>query len=203
MISVQQNAMELTEPAPEDLDTLLEQARQGSQNAIAVLINQFSPRLYRCIRRAITRSSRRVIDSDDIAQSVWKSIFTLQNNRYLSAIKSPAHLRGVLARIAFNKTIDKGRRDMAQQRCTRRLQSAYVNDRIEASVAEKRIPSASERFIAQETLERLMTSVPEKYTEVIKQRIGGASISEISDELGIPLRSLHRILQNARRQTDA
>lgn len=201
-MSIQQNIMELTEPVAEEIETLLEQARQGSQNAIAVLINQFSPRLYRCIRRALTRSSRRMIDSDDIAQSVWKSIFAAQDNRYLNAIKSPAHLRGILARMAFNKTIDKGRRDIAQQRCTRNLCSAFENNRIGASVAEKRIPSASERVIAQETLERLLTSVPEKYTEVIRQRLSGASISEISGDLGIPLRSLHRILQNARRQLD-
>lgn len=192
--------MELTEPSDIELDTLLEQARQGHQVAIAALINHFSPRLYRCIRRAITKSSRRSVDSDDIAQSVWKSIFALQNNCYLNTIKSPTHLGGVLARIAFNKTIDKGRRAIFQHRSIERLRSAYLNKGVEASVAEKRVPSASEHVIAQETLKRLIESVPEKHSEVIKKRVDGTSVAEISNELGIPLRSLHRILQNARKQ---
>jgi len=199
----QEMMMEQSESTEADLDSLLEQAKQGCQSAIAMLVERFSPRLYRCIRRTLTRSCRRTIDSDDVAQSVWKSIFAVHNNGYLNRIQSPTHFRGALARIAFNKTISKGRLDILQRRSVERLSSALVLQGRNSSVAETRIPTADEQLIAEETLERLIGSVPETHSHVIKQRIAGASAAEISGELGISLRSLHRILQNSRKQVDA
>jgi len=179
-----------------DVELLLTRAKAGSQEAIEHLVNCFSPSVYRSIRRALARSVRRTADSDDIAQSVWKSFFALGDR--FCAMESPAQLRKFLSRMAANKTIDRGRRFYAQQRRKEKLIVAGLCESLDPARVCRGAASPSEELIAKESYERIVSSVPPRFLEVIKKRAEGATISEISEELNIPLRSLHRILHNAR-----
>ncbi|WP_437224376.1 RNA polymerase sigma factor [Planctomicrobium sp. SH661] len=177
-------------------ESLLVNARAGSEEAIAHLVNSFSPSVYRSIRRSLARSLRRTTDSDDIAQSVWKSFFAMRDKHL--CMESPEQLRGFLAQMAAHKTIDRGRRFFAQQRRGEKAAANAAGENLPHFPADRKTPSPSEELIAREVLEKIAGSVPEKFAAVIKKRAEGATINEISEELGIPLRSLHRILQNAR-----
>jgi len=182
-----------------NVESLLAHAKAGSQEAIAGLVGCFSPSVYRSIRRTLSHSVRRTTDSDDIAQSVWKSFFALGNKHLL--MESPGQLRGFLSRMAANKTIDRGRRFFAQCRRGGKIVAVGHCNNLECIPTQRKIPSPSEQLIARESLEKIVDSVPERFSAVIKKRAEGATISEISEELNIPLRSLHRILHNARLRT--
>jgi RNA polymerase sigma factor (sigma-70 family) len=152
--------------------------------------------VYRSIRRALARPLRRLTDSDDIAQSVWRSFFTKNESFLLSA--SPGRIHAYLRGIANHKTIDHGRRFFRQQKRLDACIADAVNDPQENCSPKRRIPTPSEQLIAQESLDRLTESLPEKFQDAIRKRAEGASISEISTELGISLRSFHRIIRSAR-----
>ncbi|HWL10272.1 MAG TPA: sigma-70 family RNA polymerase sigma factor [Planctomicrobium sp.] len=182
----------------ESFDSLLEQARAGSEVALSNLVRRFSPSLYRSIRRSLMKSMRRNADSDDIAQSVWRSFFA--NREKHLHIDSPGQMRLFLAQMAVHKAIDRGRQQKALQ--TEEPQESEIGENEEEGLVgttiNRRVPSPSEEMIAREALEALTNSVPERFAAVIRKRAEGASIVEISEELGIPLRTLHRILQNIR-----
>src|SRR5690606_14561829 len=90
---------------------LLENARSGSQTAISELVAKFTPTIFRAIRRAMVRSSRRSVDSEDIAQSVWRTFFTERQNL---TIDTSAQLHALLKRNATYKTNDLGRRHIVR-----------------------------------------------------------------------------------------
>ncbi len=180
----------------ESFESLLERARSGSEEALAHLVDRFSPSVYRSIRRSLMRSLRRNTDSDDIAQSVWRSFFANRDKHLL--MESPDQMKGFLARMAAHKAIDRGRQYIAQQKNAEVRLAGEGGEEVLSVSAKKRVPSPSEELIARESLETLANSVPQKFSEVFRKRAEGASISEISEELGVPLRSLHRILQHVR-----
>ena len=58
------------------LNELLARLRLGDQQAIAVFVAECSPFLLEVIRSHTEDDTRRVVDSQDILQSVWRSVFT-------------------------------------------------------------------------------------------------------------------------------
>ncbi|MCA9151905.1 MAG: hypothetical protein KDA92_21530, partial [Planctomycetales bacterium] len=50
---------------------LLEQVRQGSDEAAWDLVETYGPHVLRTIRRTLSREIRGKFDSDDFAQAVW------------------------------------------------------------------------------------------------------------------------------------
>lgn len=177
---------------------LLENARSGSQTAISELVAKFTPTIFRAIRRAMVRSSRRSVDSEDIAQSVWRTFFSERQNL---TIDTSAQLHALLKRIATYKTIDLGRRHIVRQRYLGNLAQGRRTTDLSA-IPEGQNASPLKELIAKESLEQLIATVPPRFAEVIQKRAEGATLSEISVELGIPLRSLHRILKNAREKVN-
>jgi len=187
--------MTQNELSDQSFDSLLALARSGSEEALTILVNRFSPHVYRSIRRSLIRKMRRATDSDDIAQSVWRSFFA-NRDKHL-AIESPAQLRGFLARMAAHKAIDRGREFQSRQTDENEISLSEEGGE-NTNAVKRRIPTPSEELIAQEALEALSKSVPEKFAAVIRKRAEGATLAEISEELGVPLRSLHRMLQHIR-----
>jgi RNA polymerase sigma factor (sigma-70 family) len=69
------------------LDTLVNEARQGSQDALGEIVTEFSPLLWHVARAAGLSSG----DAQDVVQTVWLRLL-----EHLAAIRTPATLPGWL-----------------------------------------------------------------------------------------------------------
>ena len=177
----------------------LERARLGSERAIVELVRYALPRVYRNIRRHLARELRQTLDSDDVAQSVWKTLWT--DREKLLAAQTPAQLRAILARIASNKTIDRGRRFFAKRRAGGFTAAPVSVERADGPPLHGSCPTPSEELIARETLQRAMECIPERYVEVLRMRMGGCTADDIAKELGLSLRTVYRVLEQVRKRT--
>ncbi len=85
---------------------LLEQARAGDQDAMTALVRTYEPHVRRFVRvRLYNAEHRRAVDSEDICQSVMKSLLkpaALMRYR----LETPEDLLKLLSRMARNKVID-------------------------------------------------------------------------------------------------
>ncbi|SFI47721.1 RNA polymerase sigma factor [Planctomicrobium piriforme] len=186
--------MPLSEAESRDVDPLLQRAEAGSESAFRQLLEHLSPPVYSSIRRRLARKVRQTVDSDDVAQSVWKSL--LAKREALTGVPLK-HLVRVAAKIASNKAIDAGRRIFAQRRGADRVVSVNPEQLSELPAAHP-AASPSAELVARERLSAIIKTVPAGYAEVVRMLAQGASVEEASKAAGVPKRSLYRILQQAR-----
>jgi len=94
-----------------DLNILFADLRAGNAQAAAEVVRRYEPYLRHVIRLRLTDPSlRRVFDSLDICQSVLGEFFVrLADGRF--QFQDPGRLRALLVTMAFNKLIDRARRE--------------------------------------------------------------------------------------------
>jgi RNA polymerase sigma-70 factor (ECF subfamily) len=77
-------------PQQRDFRSLMEQLRQGSQDAAWELIEQYGPLVKRVVRRNLDHGLRSKFDSVDFVQAVWGSFF--RNRTRLDKFAAPENL---------------------------------------------------------------------------------------------------------------
>ncbi|WP_437206045.1 RNA polymerase sigma factor [Planctomicrobium sp. SH664] len=174
-----------------EFDVLLQRMRSGSQLAISEVVKQFSPTVYGMIRRRIAQAVRTVTDSEDVAQSVWRSFFEGLDQQYL--IQSPEQLRALLGKMASNKAVDCGRRHFARQQ-----HGETIKQPVDTVPLPSTDPSPSEVLMAKECLSKIVKSVPPRFAQAVSMRAQGIPVETIARTLQLPLRSLTRIFERAR-----
>lgn len=95
---------------------LLERIRSGDQDAQRLLFEKYDAPIRRAVRMRIMHSRmRRLMDSEDIRQSVMKSFF-LRFERGDLEFSSPGQLVGLLLEMTRNKVADHVRKAVAVKR---------------------------------------------------------------------------------------
>jgi RNA polymerase sigma-70 factor (ECF subfamily) len=186
-------------PADEPSDReLLERFRRGEQFAATTLYLRYAPRLLALARSRCSSDLALRLDSEDIVQSVFSRFFRRARKGEYD-VPAGAELWKLLLVIALNKirTAEAfhraGKRDVGATSA-----SGTLEETLPAGAGDDG-NGAYLSLVVSDALERL----PARVREVIELRLQGYEVREIAEQLGQPLRSIERLLQEARAELRA
>jgi RNA polymerase sigma factor (sigma-70 family) len=175
---------------------LMEQVRQGSQEAAAQVWRQYGSYVIYVVRRSLHQSLRAHVDSQDFAQDVWASFFRALPPA--DNLQTPEALFRFLTRMARNKVIDEHRRLNRQVRDVKRDVSHGVflgdNARI-----DEREPTPSQLVAAEDLLDGIAATESPDRSRIVRLRREGLSDVEIAARVRVTTRSVRRVIQHVKR----
>lgn len=179
--------------SPGEFDRLMDEVRNGSQDAAWELLERVGPHVHRVVHRMLNRELRSKFDSMDFVQAVWASFFV--NRRQICSFARPEQLIGFLVAMARNKVVQEHRRRMQTVKYDVRREAAGANEI--GSISETQIhpePSPSQFAMARECWNQIVTGQPELHRQIVMRKYMGDTHEEIAEHLGINRRTITRIL---------
>jgi len=186
----------------EEFAQLIARTKTGDQDAAASLIAEYEPEIRRAARLRLTDPDmRRIVDSMDIAQSVFGRFFR-QVNEGETQLERPEQLLALLTRITRNRIIDEHRRQTAQKR-------GGKNDVADLDLAllTQAGPGPKTTAVARELLEQARSRLSAEELTLMQRRSEGESWEEISRDTGqkpdAVRKRLERALQRVREEMES
>ena len=172
---------------------LLDKVRGENQEAASELMRRYAPQIQRIARMRLGRNRlQRVLDSEDICQSVMANFF----HRVISGqfeLDTPEQLLRLLATMARHHVIKKAEFHQAQCRDIRRIISS--DEAEETAVDPNGTPSLM--VANQEIMSKLRINFTDQEQQLLDARIAGRSWNEIAEEEGSPVDRLRKRLTRA------
>lgn len=186
-----------------ELRRLIEEVRQGSEDAIREFVETFGPDLLIAVRGRMKFSLRRHFESADFMQDIWASVFARPEFfnreitrdeliRYLSMIARRKVSRGARN---INRAVRSPKRAGAK---LERLEMGKGYDERTPAPRDRRQPTPSQIAVANETWERLIKDASPNQQKVLALRLEGHGVVEVSKQLGVSKRTVERLLNRAR-----
>jgi RNA polymerase sigma factor (sigma-70 family) len=179
---------------PSSPHDLLGRAREGDQQAWAILFNDCYPKVVRVVRRRLSRPMRKMYDSTDIANEVMKSLAAKFHDFDFSSING---LRAFLIHAAEQKVVDGYRKGYAQKRDLARDRTLTSDDDSGFEPADSS-PTASQVAVASEEEEILLEGQSGEHRTVLELKLQGCSNSEVARTTGWHIRKIERFLEKLR-----
>jgi RNA polymerase sigma-70 factor, ECF subfamily len=174
--------------------SLLEQCRQGDQDAATQLYARYATRLQRLAQCQTSAKLARCLDAEDIVQSIFRTFFRGVRQGYYD-IPEGEDLWKLLLVIALNKIRAKGSFHTAAKRDVRMTQTLNGSDAAPENYA--RADDGNQvlmGLVIKESLERLDV----RQREMVELRLQGHDINEIAEKTGRSKRTVERNLQEVR-----
>jgi RNA polymerase sigma factor (sigma-70 family) len=186
----------------EDFRHLMQQVRDGSEDAAWDLVNQFGEAIRRAVRRALDTRLRSKFDSVDFVQLVWGSLFRVRDK--LDRFDRPEELAAYLAIMARNKVgMEIRRRLLAEKRNVAREQSLDQLTARGSPELVSRQPTPVEVAIARERWDRILQGQPPHYRQIIHLRLQGYTYQGIADAVRLDECTVRRFLKRLLHATGA
>jgi RNA polymerase sigma factor (sigma-70 family) len=175
-----------------DFETLLGRLRLGDEDAAWELVCEYGPHVVAVLRRKLNSQIRARLDSQDLAQAVWKSFFLGIGD--MVEIRSPEQLMAALVRMAQYKLIDAYRRQLyTGSRCAVR-EVPFLPQEADGELVAGREATPSQFAIARERWQQMLRERSPEQQEVLRRRMTGESFEAIADSLGISARTARRVV---------
>jgi RNA polymerase sigma factor (sigma-70 family) len=182
------------------LRDFLARIRAGDEEAARELLTRYEAQVRLVVRRQLPRLLRSRFDSLDFLQSIWGSFFRRMRSG-ASEFEDPQYLVAFLARAARNKVIDEYRRAVSQKHDIHREEPLWGKGSRPRELAED-IDSPSEVAQAREAFRQLSERLPEDRRIILELKAQGLSSAEIGERVGISERTVRRVIEELRRQTE-
>lgn len=171
-----------SDPNPDDrLAQLLERAQTGDRNAVGDLIAEFEPEVRRFVRfRLSSTGLRRIVDSTDLAQSVFARFFVYLDGGG-KVFEDIDQLRRYLMAAARNTVIDRTRKELAGKRDQRRLQ---VGASEALAQFARNVNTPSQDVAKNEILSQIQSALNSDERYLVEQWQSGRTWEELAKELG-------------------
>lgn len=173
---------------------LMQQLREGSEEAAWQLVERHGDAIRRAVRRALDRRLRPKFDSLDFVQIVWNSFFRTRDQT--DRFTRPEELVAFLVRVTQNKVGMEIRRRLKTEKYDIRrefsLEDLRDDERLE--LAQRQTPPI-ESAIAHEHMDRLVQDQPERDQEIVRLKYEGHSCTEIAHRLKIAESTVRRVLK--------
>jgi RNA polymerase sigma-70 factor (ECF subfamily) len=186
---------EADSPSPTD-HSLLENIRQGNQEAAALLYQRYAHRLRGLAQAQCSADLARCVEVEDLVQSVFGSFFRAASQGYYE-VPRDEELWSLFLVIALNKIRAKGAYHRAAKRDMRRTVGGPM---FEFSLEQVAARDESAQGLLQVTVEDTLSRLPAAHQEVLRLRLEGFEVQEIADKLGRSLRTCERLLQEVRKK---
>ncbi len=178
--------------------SLLWRSRAGDQDAATQLYLRYAERLICLVRRQCSADLARWAGVEDIVQSVFISFFRRVAQGYYD-VPDGEELWKLLLVIALHKIRGKATYYSAAKRNAHRtIDGEAAQRRLDSQVNAKETRHADLELALNDALERL----PLQSRVMVKLRIEGCQVAEISRKTGRSRRSVERILQETRLRLD-
>ena len=177
--------------------------KEGEAAAAQNLWNRYSEELLRVAKQRLGTSPRGIGDEEDLALSVFGSIFRGAAEGRFDHISTRDELWWLLLTITKRKTIDHIRRESAQKRHHQpdqpgRQPSAIRSDSAQISLNDLVSSNPTPDFLValEEQYIRLLDKLRnDQLREIVVLRIEGYTVAEIAQKMSIGLRAVERKLQ--------
>lgn len=181
----------------ESLREILAAIRAGDHAAFARLVERYGEALRHVIRQKLHRVVRTRVDSEDVVQEAWRSLWEARGR--LEEIDTDEALLKYLQGFVRNRVRRTNRDVRRHQRTPLREQPLEgmhrpppTGDRRRAARPET---TASEYLMAHESLDRLRGSLAPAHWRVVELRLEGHTQSQIAALLEVSERTVRRILK--------
>ncbi len=178
---------------------LLEEWRQGNEQAAEEIFQRYVERLIALARSRLSAKLSRRLDPEDVVQSAYRSFFRqARDDRY--ALRRSGDLWRLLAAITLNKLHGQIEYHTAQKRAVDQEENAPA-DRSLFSVrpdAVARGPSPSEALAVVEELEEVMRGLDAVHRRILELRLQGQSVEEIAEDVQRSERTVRRVLEKVK-----
>ncbi len=177
--------------APRSFTSLIQQVREGDQQAAADLLELYEPAIRRAIRLRLKDARlRAVLDSMDICQSVMASFFLRAASGQFD-LETPEQLRHLLMAMARNKLGMQVRREHAQKRNHQRAANVAPEEQ------EGPAASPSRQIAARELLHEVHKRLTEEERQLVELRHQGLKWGEIAAQVPGSPEALRKKLERA------
>jgi RNA polymerase sigma-70 factor (ECF subfamily) len=177
--------------------------------AARIIWERFAVRLQTLVRRHLDNRIRRREDEHDILQSMYASFCTGQ----LEGKTSPAsreELWKLLVRITMCKLVNTANRHLAARRDVRRERPGGASNGMSPAQfprwmldhVDRVQPSAEERVVVIEEIDRLLLGLPEDLRRIVLWKIEGYTNAEIACMIGRTVRCVELKMQLIRKRLD-
>ncbi len=187
-----------------DFADLMESVKLGDEAAMAAVLGRFESEIRTMVRVRLPRILRSELDSMDIVQAVWTSVFAA-NGDAIRNFTDPGQLRGYLAGVARNKVYEEHRRRTRTKKYDlHREERLYVRkgDRDIPREVAATDPSPSENLQAGDRYGQLIEGRSPNEIRIIELRRQGLTFEEIGREVGLNERSVRRVIDEARKRLE-
>ena len=176
------------------------EARDG--DAARELFRRFTGQLITLARRRLDGPLRHKVDSEDVVQSTYKSFFRRYDAGDLEFVNWNS-LWGLLTLITLRKCADRVAYHRAERRDAAREVSAPAgSEGAPLPEALGREPTPDEAVVLTETVERLLAGLDPDERPIVELSLLGHSTREISEELGVPERTVRRVRERVRHRLE-
>ena len=185
-------------PQPEtEFDKLIDDVRGGSQDAAWVLVERYSGKIRRVVRRCLPDQMRSKFDPLDFVQATWHSVF--QHASRLGNFHKHEQFVGYIAGVATNKVQMEIRKRMKGQRYNVGREQSLERAADEfGDEPQSGDPTPSQVAVVRERWDQFLESQPDHYRQIMQMRFAGNGITEIAKELnlhkGTVQRALHKMI---------
>lgn len=177
----------------------IEKIKQGDQEAVGPLWSRYFERLVRVAGRKLGGASRRIADEEDVAVSVFQSLFRGAAEGRFQVLADRDDLWRLLVAIAGQKAVDQIRRQVSQKRGGGivRGDSLFGEQNDDG-------PRGFERFLSSEPTPEFLAVIEEQehrlfeklrddvQRQIARLRLEGYSHEEIAQKLQVSLRTVER-----------
>jgi len=179
--------------------------KEGKQDSLEQIWDRYFRRLTTLARNRMGTFSRRVVDEEDIALNVIYSLSEGAPEGKFTELRNRDDLWRLLVAMTSRKVVDEIRRQSAQKRVTGGVRGVSILHKPGAGS-----PAGFDEFISADPTPDYLVSLDEEnhrlfmlleddtQREVARYRMQGFSNQEISEKLGISLRSVERKLNMIR-----
>ncbi len=180
---------------------LLDQLRNGDEDAAAQIVEEHTASLVAVARRQMGGRLARRVDPEDILQSVYRSLFVrVQKGEY--ELGSGRDLWKLLVTMTLNKVRRSSKFHGAEKRNMSHDQSVRsdVNPLDHAGADE---PGPEEAAMLVDEVRSFLDSLRPQDRPVVELRLQGLNSIEIAEQTGRAERSVRRILQQIQQKLEA
>jgi len=185
---------------PDSFDDVIGQVRDGDEDAAAEVFNRFADRLIFLARIRLDKRLRRKVDPEDVMQSVFRTFFVRQRKGQFK-LDDWDSLWSLLVRITVRKCGRRVAAFHADCRDVNREASSMFADQESRRQWEAmaREPTPQEAASLTETLEHPLQDLDQRRQQMLVLRLQGYTVQEISEKVGCTQRTVHRLLEKARK----
>ena len=189
--------------ANDSFHEFLARLRAKDGDAARELFRRFTGQLITLARRRLDGPLCHKVDSEDVVQSTYKSFFRRYDEGELDFVNWNS-LWGLLTLITLRKCADRVAYHRAERRDAAREVSARPDSEGGAPLCEAlgREPTPDEAAVLTETVERLLAGLDVDERPIVELSLLGHSTREISEELGVPERTVRRVRERVRHRLE-
>lgn len=174
----------------DEFSKLLDRAKSGDQDAATELVRLYEPEIRRAARLRLTDPEmRRIVDSVDIAQSVFGRFFRTVESGSME-LRRPEQLLALLTTMTRNRIIDEHRRRTA-------LKRGGSNEGLQLEEVSDATPGPRTTAIAKDLLDHARSRLSDAELHIADRRNAGESWEAIGEELGESPEALRKRLERA------